>query len=102
MYRVNIYHSLVPRTNLIASSNNVTLGSFSPSTPAQFYDFTFPSSVNLIQGDGYIWNLERLSEYGGGIARCPNTIQGYAFLRGRLGYIPQTSYDYSFKLYITV
>ena len=97
MYRVRVYHSLMPGTNLAASSNNVTLGSSTAGTPAQFYDFTFPSSVSLNQGDGYVWLLERLSMHSGAFASCPNTIQGYGFW---LGTSPQINDDYSFKLYI--
>ena len=102
VYRVRIYHSLVPGTNLIASSNRFTLGSLSPSTPAQFYDFTFPSSINLNQGDGYIWNFECLSRYCGAIAFCPDAIHGPVFQQRKPGGFPRTSYNYAFKLYIAI
>ena len=53
----------------------------------------------LSQGGGYIWKLECLSSFCT-CALCPNTIQGYGFrsLRNQI----DTSYDFSFKLYISI
>ena len=99
VYRVTVYHSFQPGTNLIATSKSLIVckGSGSTPAPAKFYDITFPSSVSLTQGEGYVWKLERLSKFSGGFARCPNTIEGYGFW---LAKHPESRYDYSFKLNI--
>lgn len=61
-YRVRIYNSIVPGTNLIASSNNVKL------TQAHQVNFMTSHFHNLSQGV-YIWKLECLSGYCG-FAHC--------------------------------
>ena len=99
-YRVRIYHSLVPGTNLIATSNDLTVESSQRGgAQSQFYDFQFPSTVNFNQGDGYVWKLERLSTYSGAFASCGDTIQGHGFWLADPQH-PQINSDYSFKLYI--